>query len=193
MLFMARVLWIRLYKTIVWMSSVLQRRPADAQFISATTLTEERGGKRPHQVMTSLEDLCRPLWMAKTVKLQHTRSALLRYSASCQPVHFFVVAFFFLPFAELTFGVGHDHVAETRSRAELLPQQLDVLREDVGALLGAQGEKAEPSPERLDAGAAGAQAHLDVLRIGRLLLLQQLHQRFVLVDLSQADPATRSV
>lgn len=84
--------------------------------------------------MTSLVGICRPLCMAKTVKLQRTHCVLLCYSASCQPVDFFS----FLPFKELTFGVGHHHVAETGSRAELLSQQFDVLREDLSAFLRAQ-------------------------------------------------------
>lgn len=141
--------------------------------------------------MTSLEGICRPLCMAKTVKLQRRHSVLLRYSASCQTADFF-----FLPFTELMFSVGHDHVAETRSRAELLSQQFDVLREHISAFLPAQVKNfiRHPSTSGAKPGAAAAaiQTHLDILWIGRLLLLQQFHQRFVLVHLSQADSITHS-
>lgn len=141
--------------------------------------------------MTSLEGICRPPWMAKTVKLQRTHSELLPYSASRQSVHDFF--FFFLPFAELLFGVGHDHAAQTGTRAELVSQQFDVLREHLSAFLQAQVRKflRHPSaPGARTGAAADTQTHLHALWIGRLLLLQQLHQGFVLVHLSQADSTT---
>lgn len=186
---MARVLWIRLYKTIVWMSSMLERIHADTQLIICTSLIKEREVKCSHQVMASLEGICRPLWMAKTVKLQRRHSVLLPYSASCRSVDNF------LPFKELTFSVGHDHVADTRSCAELLSQQFDVLREHLSAFLQAEVENfiRPPSTSGAQTGAAAdVQTHLHFLWIGRFLLLQQFHQRFVLVHLSQTDSTTHS-
>lgn len=52
-----------------------------------------------------------------------------------------LLLFFFLPFAELLFGVGHDHAAQTGTRAELVSQQFDVLREHLSAFLQAQERK----------------------------------------------------
>lgn len=122
-LFMARVLWIRLSKTIVWMSSVLHRRP-----ISRTTESE-----RGDQTFSPGDDV--PGRYLPSALYGQNRKAATQTLGITATLSFLSKRVDFSPFAELTFGVGHRHVAESRSRAELVSQQPDVLREHFSTIL----------------------------------------------------------
>lgn len=124
--------------------------------------------------------------MAKTVKLQGRHAALLLYSASCQ--------------TQMTSYHSDSCCLVSGTIMSLrLGAVLNFCRSSLtySANTLAQSYKQEwrVSPTKhFAATAAGcSKPHLAVLWIGRFLLLQQFHQRFVLVYFSQTDSATHGL
>lgn len=90
---------------------------------------------KPHQLMESLYGICLPLCIAKTLNLEHTQNYITEISSHHRSPQVSTSQLLFLPFKELMFCVGHDHVTRGQSRAELLSEQPHILREHFGTIL----------------------------------------------------------